>query len=362
MDSGNVSDSQGKLDVIMSVMSQLKYDAVGLGVTDLTMGPAFFEKAAANKLAILDASPVADKQTVPYVIKNVDGVRVGIISFGALPRTATINEYQLRKTRFEAYKEVRAKCDVLVLLDQNGIATNDWIKRNGPRLGTPDIVIPGNARPATREQVVGETHVMPPNFQAKQLGVVDVEFTPGQPLRISFNSVVLDEKFAEDKQIADQVAKGILGTAVQPQTVAYTPPPNRPDVKPYYSPLLCKACHQKQYHDWIQTKHAVALRTLVDKKSTTADCLPCHSELYRTAKKYIVSQSQYAGVECATCHANTLPHGLERKGMAVHVKVDPKLCLDCHTKDKSPTYDEKTYFPKVAHLSVAPATTASNPK
>lgn len=346
----------------MSVMSGLKYDAVGLGMTDLTMGPVFYEKAAANKITLLDASPLANKQTVPYVVKTVDGVRVGIISFGALPRDANINEYELRKSRFVMYKEVRSKCDVLVVLDQGAVTTDDWIRRNSPRLGTPDIVIPGPCRQVAQEQIVGDTHIMPPHFQAKQLGVVDVEFTPGQPLRVTMSTVPLDEKFAEDQKVLALVAKGILATGVAPQVSPNIEAANRTGVKPYYSPLLCRACHQKHYEDWAKTKHAVALKTLVDGKSTTPDCLPCHSELYRATSKYVANPNAAAGVECATCHANTLPHGLERKDMAVHVKVDPKLCVTCHTKDRSPTYDEKTYFPKVVHAVVPPTTTASNPK
>jgi hypothetical protein len=325
-------------------MSGMKYDAIGLGMSDLVMGPAFFEKAAANKLTILDASPLANKQAVPYVVKNVDGVRVGIISFSSFPKDAKVNEYELRKSRFETFKELRSKCDLMIVLDEDGVTTDEWLQRNSVRLGSPDIVIPGQWRTISEEQVVGSTHIMPPHFQSKQLGVVDLEYSPGQPVKVTNNSVNLDEKFPEDKQVADQVAKGILAMGLVPQEMPVAQMSHTPDVKPYYSPLLCKACHQKQYDDWSKTK-----------------CLPCHSELYRATEKYMVTQTPYAGVECATCHMNSLPHGLERKDVAVHVKVDPQLCVGCHTKERSPSYDEKTYFPKVAHAGVAPATTASRP-
>lgn len=349
----------------MSVMSELGYDAVGLGMSDLSMGQVFYEKAAANKLTLLDASPIANKQTLPYIIKNVGGVRVGIISFSAVPRDAAVSDYELLKSRYEIYKTARSKCDVLIVLDQAGVTTDEWIARNASRLGNPDIIIPGTWRAVGGEQVVGNTHIAPPNFQAKNLGVIDVEFTPGQPFKVTYNSVPLDDKFAEDQKVADRVAKGILATNVQPQAAsaveAYVESSQQSNVKPYYSPLLCKACHQKHYDDWIQTKHAIALKTLVDRKSTNPDCLPCHSELYRATGRYVANQNQYAGVECATCHANALPHGLERKDMTVRVKVDPKLCVTCHTKERSPAYDENTYLPKVAHTLVVPTTTASKP-
>jgi len=346
-------------------MSQLGYDAVGVGNADVQIGEAFYENAAANKLTVLDASPVADKRSVPYVVNDAGGVRVGIISFGVMRADAKINEYELRKRRFEAYKQVRSKCDVLIVLDQAFVTTEDWLQRNAVRLGAPDIVIPGTSREfLSSAKTVGGTHIMPALYQAKEMGLVDVEFTPGEPPKVAFSRVMLDEKFAEDQQVADRVGKAIvaLGMAPQPQVAPQMQTVNAPDVKPYYSPLLCKVCHQRQYEDWVLTKHAKALKTLVNVRNTTPDCLPCHSEQYRASKRYVVLPDLAAGVECATCHTNTLPHGMERENMAMHVKVDPKLCLECHTKDRSPTYDEKTYFPKVVHAAVPPSTTASNPK
>ena len=79
--------------------------------------------------------------------------------------------------RFQAYKEVRDKCDVLILLDQGNNATDEWLTRNAERLGAPDILIGGVQRAALQsEQVIGKTHIMPSMVQAKDMGVVDLEF------------------------------------------------------------------------------------------------------------------------------------------------------------------------------------------
>ena len=351
-----------KLDVIDSVLAQLKYDAVGVGNADVHVGADFYAKAKANRLTVLDASPLADKSTVPYVIKDAGGVKVGIISFGVLPPDAQVNEYELRKARFAAYKEARDKSDVLIVLDQSCTVTNEWLDRNAARLGAPDIVIGGVQRAGQQsEEVVGKTHLMPSLVQAKEMGVVDIEFTRGQSLNLTLTRVNLDEKFAENAEVAKRVGEAVLkitGAMTAPVPAVNVSNIN-PNVKPYYSPLLCKACHEKQYQDWSQTKHARALKTLVDGKNTTPDCLPCHSEVFRASQRYIPVDQQNAGVECATCHMNALPHGLERKDMAVRSKVDPKICVECHTKDRSPTYDVKTYFPRAVHAGSAPTTTAS---
>lgn len=56
-------------------MAKAGYAAVGLGPNDARVATEFYAKAAASKLTVVDTSPSADKSTVPYVIKDVGGVR-----------------------------------------------------------------------------------------------------------------------------------------------------------------------------------------------------------------------------------------------------------------------------------------------
>jgi predicted CXXCH cytochrome family protein len=364
VDSGNLTDGSGpqKLDIMASAMVKMGYAAVGVGDRDAIVGDQFYTKLSANKLAIVDTSPAANKSAVPFVLKTIGGVKVGILSFGVAAPNVTVDDMELRKARFVAFKEARAKSDVLILLDQAGVATRDWIDRNGPRFGAPDIVIGGVKHNGNNnEEVVARAHIMPCLSQAKEMGVIDLEVTPGQEPKVDTKRITLDEKYAEDPDILKQVNDGIQALGL-PITPVPTPIPNGAvgvATKPYYSPNLCKACHLKQYEDWVQTKHAKALKTLVDGKNATPDCMPCHSERYRVARQYVASDNPIGGVECATCHVNSLPHGMERKQMAMRSKVQPVLCLQCHTKDRSPTYDEKTYFARVAHASAVGSSTAS---
>ena len=39
---------------------------------------------------------------------------------------------------------------------------------------------------------------------------------------------------------------------------------------------------------------------------------------------------------------------MERRNAPLKVPVSKSVCLTCHTKDRSPDYNVKTYFPKVA--------------
>lgn len=360
MDSGNICVAANNLDIALSIMSDLKYDAIGLGGADVRLGSDFYKKAAADKLTILDSSPVADKTTVPYVVKNVGGVRVGIISFGAMPADQVVDDFQLRKVRYAALKAVRSECDVLILLDQANVVNQEWLDRNSARFGAPDIVVSGVEKSGMMtEQVIGKTHIVPTSYQAKDLGIADIEVVPGEEPKIVVQKVPLDDKFAEDVNIGQKVDKATLAT-IAGGDLAPAPEAQRSMQSPYYSPRLCRACHLQQYEDWSKTKHAKALKTLVDAKSTTPECLQCHSEAYRDMQRYTPSSDPTAsGVECQTCHMNALPHGMERREMAQKSTVSPQICLSCHTHDRSPKYNEKTYFPQVAHAGVKPTNTAS---
>lgn len=345
-------------------MAKMGYAAVGVGSSDAVLGDKYYEKLAANHLAVVDTSPVANKSAVPFLLKVVGGVKVGILSFGVRPSGVIVDDMELRKMRFAALKDARAKSDVLILLDQAGIATRDWIDRNGPRIGAPDIVIGGinNGNPSYSEEVIGRAHIMPCLPQAKELGVIDLEVSPNVEPKVALTRLALNEKIAEDPDLLKQINDANQAMGIAPAGDNYVPANQVGFVpKPTYSPKLCKACHLKQYEDWSQTKHAKALQTLVDATRTTPDCLPCHSETYRAARQYSRPDNGIGGVECATCHADALPHGMERQQMATHSKVEPALCLQCHTKERSPTYDEKTYFPRVVHAGVMGPATASVP-
>lgn len=354
----------------MSVLAKLKYAAIGLGAGDARLGGEFLSKAKANNLTVVDASGNKDNRLTPYVVKDVGGVKVGIISFGMPLVGAELDEAAVRKARYEAFKEARAKTDVLILMDQAGVAVDDWLTRNAARLGSPDIVITGsNSRGIISERVVEKTHVLPSMYQGKGLGVIDVELTPGKAPKLEFRNVVLNEDYAEDADVDKLVKEGVVAlsssTAAQAQTVSQPNPtityPDGFQPKPYYSPMLCKVCHAREYEDWAKTRHARALKTLDEGKNLTPDCLPCHSELYRSSRSSMAVNDTPSGVECATCHRASLPHGNERKETAQRAKVDPKLCLECHNKERSPAYDEKKYFPSVVHAGKNVDTTASAP-
>jgi len=366
VESGNLVNDSSKLDFIVSVLKEMRYDAVGVGDSDLRIGrDKFFEVTGAKGLTVLYAASDAPKSTVPYVLKNVDGVKVGIVSFGAKPVNQDVNEYALRKALYSAYKAAREQSDILVVLDQANLVTKEWLERNGARLGAPDVVVGGVMRSgAMADEVVGKTHFVPTSVQGKSIGVADIEVAVGQETKFSVRKISIEPTVAENEGIAKRV-KEIMGqAAVQSNGTPSTGTTGTPVVsqapsgKPYYPPALCKACHIKEYKDWATTKHAVALKTIVDQERAIPECLKCHSEMYERLHRVDLTSTDQAGVECATCHMDCLPHGMERRNTTVRAKVNAKTCLVCHDKQWSPNYNEETYVVKVSHKGAGDSKTA----
>ncbi|MDH7602552.1 MAG: multiheme c-type cytochrome [Armatimonadota bacterium] len=358
VESGNLTNTPDRVGLIASILAELGYDAVGVGETDIRVcGEEFYKKAAEAKLTVIDASPGAPRSAVPYVIKDVDGVKVGIVSFGYSLRLSEQDDYERRKALYSVYSEARRKSDVLIVLDQSNTVTREWIESNEKRFGAPDIVIGGvMQRTLMEETVIGKTHIVPTSIQGRDVGVVDLEFASGQPLKCSVRKIALDDNIAEDTAIKKRVEE-FMGKIRQTPTYAPAIGNSAPQSQvttgqggaKYYPPLLCKACHAAEYEQWEGTRHARAVATLTAQQRAIPECLKCHSEMFRRLQRLTLTSGAPAGVDCMTCHEKSLPHGLERKESPVRVKVDTKICLQCHDKEWSPNYNEKTYLPKVTH-------------
>lgn len=343
-------------------MAGMGCDTVGMGQSDsLVSGDQFYDAAHKHHIDVLNANPYSSEKTLPFVVRNVGGVKVGIVSFGYVPPDQDPEEFLFRKALYSAYKQARDASDILVVLDQSGRVNRDWITRNGPRLGAPDVVIGGlgtGMRP--QEEVVGTTHLVVPTTEGKQIGVVDVQIAADGARTITSRCILLGADVAEDTVIAqrvtallhpEQVAVGRTSTAAitaEEQAALQTSSRN------YYPPAACKACHVTQYEDWAGSKHAHAIKALSDAGRALPECMPCHSEEYLRTGKAATTAEGVGGVDCQSCHFESLPHGLERKSVAKPVKLSPVKCLSCHNKDRSPAYNEQAYFPRVAHKT-APA-------
>ena len=107
----------------------------------------------------------------------------------------------------------------------------------------------------------------------------------------------------------------------------------------YGSTPLCAGCHPTQAAQWKTTDHAHAYATLVSAgKAHEPACMGCHLTgfLLPGGDQNFESAAQFADVGCEACHGPSVAHVVstdKRKGTSR--RVDPVVCLGCHTPDQN---------------------------
>jgi len=289
--------------------------------------------------------PSFQKPAVPFLIRRIGGIRIAVISTGTV---SPKNPDPLKSEDFRrAYKAARADSDVLVLLDQGSIAPDSWVERDGEGMGAPDIIITTMSRkePCT-DRIVGKTHFVPTVLLAKSVGVIDISPAPDGKLQIPAKLAHLELAVREDKTVALEMAKALAELRRKDEqkwlwkTLAK---------RSYYDPLTCKNCHPDEHDSWGKSGHAGAVKVLAEKQQLADECLECHSEMYRQIGRIVISVDDVEGVDCGSCHSNSLSHGARYRRLVDNSTAASHVCRSCHTEDHSPLYDEKEYLRIVEH-------------
>jgi hypothetical protein len=107
----------------------------------------------------------------------------------------------------------------------------------------------------------------------------------------------------------------------------------------YGSTPLCVGCHPAQAAQWRTTDHAHAYATLEHAgKSHDPSCMGCHVTgfLRPGGAQNFETATQFADVGCEACHGPSVAHVVSMdKRQGTSRKVDPTVCLGCHTPDQN---------------------------
>lgn len=340
IDSGNNAYTEAQARVFLRAMQLMRYDAAGVGPAEKRISSSYCELARDLGVPVVKA---ADVQGALYVIKRVNGIRIGITAFD----TPSAEQATLQHARLEltSYAEARSKSDILIVMDQAGRIDKRWVDSIGKRLGEPDIVIGGPANSTLQSaRRIGRVCIPRTSVKGASVGIVKVRFVPGEPAFYELSQAQLLVGMPDDPSVARLIENYIAGQRVAPSASPAGPASDKMSA----SPEGCKICHQLQYESWKRTKHARALTTLTSQGKNVPECLRCHSESYRRTGSYIDPKSEPSGVDCASCHDMPVPQS-GSQGHSSAGTVNEAKCAPCHDKLNSPDYDVKAYWPKILH-------------
>jgi hypothetical protein len=347
--------------MVFRALKRMGYSAVGIGPTEV--GPALDRYLQAANQAGVTVVQIDTKDrdgVVPYIIRDIAGVRMGVVSFGYVQDDNT--GLEARKKRYAAYKEAREKSDFLVLMNAGSVVDDSLLSSLSDRYGPPDVIIGGSyaTKVFGNGRIVGKTHILPITLEGKHVGLLDIVFETGKDPQMNCSDATLEESMAQEPTTQKELEAYFAAEPRQPASP--TSGEGNSGTKTsgvYYSSKACEDCHKSEYDSWMTTKHSAAVNTLVNEKRDVPACMTCHSERYRQTDDYLpVNEAFRRGVECASCHIRVLPHGHEGPSKDLKgSKIDLDTCRVCHTKERSPDFEPntKTYWERVKHPAPKPS-------
>ncbi len=358
--------SELKGDLFMKAYNLMGYDAFTPGELDFSfgVGPVFqmsrqakFPFLAANLMYAESKKPVFK----PYIIKEVQGVKVGLLGLisnrhplGGGPEEK--GKYYLADPIETAKKIVpqllKKKCQVIAALAHMGPDEQQMLAQSAPDI----FFILGGHNPYLQPTPTRahNSQIFNAGSRGEHLGQVEF-FVEGRDLYARYQIISLTARYADHPQAQELLNqyKASLRELLQlpPQTGqrkgpgVVAPETAALSAGPFVGESVCLPCHESQHRSWLETLHARAFQTLVQQnKSSDPACLECHTTGYGEAKKDPTANFQ--NVQCEACHGPGDGHPESRKTLS---RVGEDQCLKCHNAANSPNFSYATSLGKVRH-------------
>jgi hypothetical protein len=358
-----------KARIIVQACNEMGVAAVAVGPYDFAAGyetlkgladTAAFPFLCANLLDRATGKPLFP----PYTILEAANHKVGII--GVLDSAEEVEGLEAirQSVRVDAVyttvkrygEELRARgCDLVLVLSAADPKRFRLLAKKIPEV---DLYITGD--PDDKLQLpwrIGSAMVVSATQLGKYLGHLQVEWPQGRvQLRNQFEPM-------RPSSPGDPTVKRIVDGYYTHLAMLRRQEPSRyvkddeeeVNLKQggavFVSASRCRGCHQPQFERWSTTAHAAAYDRLPEEARVQGECLECHVTGYGAVGGYGGAGPDLRGVQCEVCHGAGSLHpavDMARSGKAVE-----KVCRQCHTPSRSPSFDLRTYLSREACAAAA---------
>ena len=366
VDNGGLIDgvsAQAKIKrtYLVAAMEIMGYRATGLGKADLDAGydSAMFELEG-TEVALLCANVVSRDGS--RLFKSGKIFRVGSLKIAV---TAAIDPELIDATHpareelkflepSEALRDVLSawgsKADVRVLLYHGPHKKAEKIVREVEGL---DLVISGYDNDLMVKEIarVNGVPIGITGLKGKYLGRVDVLGGEGS-LMGPVREIELSDEIPKDVDMLELVREYRRVLDGEWDKLVTRRRKGVPGGKRFVASHLCGRCHRAAWEKLKTNRHGRAMESLeADGSARDPECVVCHVVGLGYKSGYISKKRtpQVSHVGCSCCHGPGSDH-MVNPVMANAPKAEAELsCLQCHNLDHSPMFDNKTYWPEIAH-------------
>jgi hypothetical protein len=340
--------------LLFASYQRMGVDVVTLGERELAIAPARLRKilSAAPDVAVVAANVVDKKGDHPFPTDKLiaaGGRSIGVFGIldpppdasptGGMKEIVLTDPVVASRQAVEALRSGGARLVVGLFHVAGGLAKTKEILA---QVNDIDVVVLGHGAEgmeAGSKAIVGKTRVVYAEGGAGQVGRLDVRSLDG-----ASEPDYDDQRLALPSSIPAQVGVDLLFQL--DKEPVHEPSTTTADGRQifenwtYGSNGACVLCHPRAVEQWKTTDHAHALATL--KKGGhdhDRECIGCHTTGYLLAggtRRVKTAVDQFSDVGCECCHGPSVNHirSLNKK-KGTSRKVDPSLCLGCHTIDRN---------------------------
>jgi 2',3'-cyclic-nucleotide 2'-phosphodiesterase (5'-nucleotidase family) len=171
----------------LDVMNAMKFDAMVVGNHEFDFGPKVLrERVAQARFPLLGANVKGVPGLKPYVIKNLQGVKIAIIGvvtpdtpFTTHPRNVAGLTFSTPESAVKKYlKELKGRADIIVVLSHCGFQADKDLAAKVPGI---DVIVGGHSHTKMLQpEVVGQTIIVQAWEHAKALGILNLKVENGK--------------------------------------------------------------------------------------------------------------------------------------------------------------------------------------
>lgn len=348
-------------------MGKLGYQVVSLSPVDLAHGYTVLQDSLKEaNLEAISTNLKSDK--TPFwkssVIKEIGNSKVGFVSIVSIlpdekiPKDFTwINPNEaLDPVIVDLRKKQNADLIVLMVYE-NPIEVASWLQTyKGAKIDAAISLDFGR-----QMQKIGDTYLVNAGGKGRSVGFAKFEVEKGKGIQdATFENIRIKPEIYNNRPMRsflDQRYEAViqeLGITLKHAPVLQSLPEEKDPQNAYNGADACKNCHEKEYAQWKETKHAVTFnRVLNSNRSWLPECYVCHATGYGNPAGFqsFPKSVSLAHVQCEACHGPGDKHGKSNYSSFIRKKVPKELCKDCHDAKNSPKFDElfDLFYGKIKH-------------
>lgn len=354
--SGLESDEDGLF--LVKLLDQQGYDATVLGGLDMKLEPEILGRMVSSAKHPWIASDVVSPPSgvQEFLIKKVDGVKVGVFSWlDPGFRYSGLDSSQVKDNLEEMAAKLRRKVDLLVLVAHTDEASIDQVAARVPEVDV--VMLGGLTNPMKREKVLGRTLIGAAGDRGRHVACFDLELDKNRRISRSRYSVIdMNMKYPQDPRVVAQVdslkavreaarqvrmeelrRKRIGDQGLDPDTF-----PDPGEGLSFVGESECRTCHANITSAWRMTPHAQAYAQLFRDKELDNPVRERRATTGWMQRSGFVSREDtpiLLNVQCEACHGAGSAH-VSSQGKALETLKDPaQSCTACHSPADGTGFD-----------------------